>query len=86
MSQKKPLRRRLIRLSNDAETLTQRIEILRDDDQWSGSRSWDRIHYEAGLMMEFLLDVRGYDLGTVIPDSITREDTYAAMLEWHRGR
>ena len=71
---------------DDAETLTHRIEILRDDGQWSGPRSWDRIHYEVGLMMEFLLDVRGYDLGTVIPDSITREDTYAAMLEWHRGR
>jgi len=51
-----------------------------------GPRSWDRIHFEAGLLMEFLLDVRGYDLMTVLPDSVTREDTYAVMLEWHRGR
>jgi hypothetical protein len=38
------------------------------------------------LLRESLLDVRGYELVTVRPDSITREHTYAAMLEWHRGR
>jgi len=67
-------------------SLPQRIDILQDHQQWIDPRSWDRIHYEAGLLMEFLLDVRGYDLGTVIPDSISREDTHAAMLEWRRQR
>jgi hypothetical protein len=75
----------LIRVDS-AASLTQRIEILLDDEQWLGPRSWDRIHFEAGLLMEFLLDVRGHDLLTVLPDSIAREDTYAAMLEWHRGQ
>jgi hypothetical protein len=70
---------------DSAASLPHRIEILRDDEQWIGPRSWDRIHYEAGLLMEFLLDVRGHDLGSVIADSITREDTYSAMMDWHRG-
>ena len=72
--------------SDPAASLPSRIDVLLNDEQWIGPRSWDRIHYEAGLLMEFLLDVRGYDLGTVIPDSISREDTHAAMLEWRRQR
>jgi len=66
-------------------SLPHRIEILTDDEQWLGPRSWDRIHYEAGLLMEFLLDVRGYTLGAIIADSITRDDTYSAMMDWYRG-
>jgi len=71
----------LIREDSTA-SLPSRIEVLLADDLWLGPRSWDRIHYEAGLMMEFLLDVRGYDLRTVVSDSITYDDTHAAMLGW----
>ncbi len=69
-----------------ASSLPSRIEILLDDDLWLGPRSWDRIHYEAGLMMEFQLEVQGMDLRSVLADSVTREDTHTAMLEWFRGR
>ncbi len=71
---------------DSAASLPQRIEILLDDGQWLGPRSWDRIHFEAGLLVEFLLEVRDYDLVAVLPDRVAREDTYAAMLEWRRGR
>jgi hypothetical protein len=71
---------------DSAASLTQRIQVLLDDGRWLGPRSWDRVHFEAGLLMEFLLDVQGYDLMAVLPDSVTHEDTYAVMLEWHRGR
>ena len=67
-----------------AASLPKRIDILLDDDRWLGSRSWDRIHFEAGLLMEFFLDVRGYDLQRVVPDSITHDEAHAAMLEWRR--
>jgi len=70
--------------SDATASLPRRIDILLDDGQWLGPRSWDRIHYEAGLLTEFLLDVRGYDLQAVIPDSITHADTHAAMLGWYR--
>lgn len=63
--------------------LSHRIEILLDDARWPGPRSWDRIHYEAGLMVEFLLDVQGADLRSLISDQVTRDDTYSAMMEWY---
>jgi len=63
-------------------SLLRRVETFLDEGQWSSPRSWDRIHYEAGLLMEFLLDVRGLTLGTIVADSITRENTYTAMMEW----
>ena len=71
---------------DSAASFPRRVEVLLDDGQWSSPRSWDRIHYEAGLMMEFLLDVRGYTLEAILADSITREDAYAAMMEWSRER
>ena len=36
--------------------------------------------------MEFLLDVRGLELQAITADSVTREDTNAAMLEWYERR
>jgi hypothetical protein len=66
-------------------SLPHRIGILLEDGYWSGPRSWDRIHYEAGLLVEFLLDVRGVEFRDVIADSVTREITYEAMADWYRG-
>jgi hypothetical protein len=68
--------------ADSADSLSRRIETLLDDDQWIGPRSWDRIHYEAGLLMEFLLDIQGLELGSVLAENITREETYGAMLGW----
>jgi hypothetical protein len=67
--------------------LVSRIGILVDDARWtttpSGRRpGWDRVHYEAGLLVEFLLDVQGNSLEQVISDRVTRSDAYAAMMSW----
>jgi len=40
---------------------------------WDGERDWGRIHYEAGLLFEYLLDVKGYALEDIIADSVTRQ-------------
>jgi len=74
----------LIRTDSTA-SLPRRIEVLLDDGQWLGPRSWDRIHFEAGLLVEFLLDIQGHDLRAITADSVTRDHTHAAMLEWYRG-
>jgi hypothetical protein len=63
-------------------SLHARIGILLDDTQWLGPRSWDRIHYEAWLLVEYLLDVEGQEFRAVLADSITREATYASMIDW----
>lgn len=71
--------------------LVARIAILMDDTRWSvtppGRRpGWDRAHYEAGLLIEFLLDVQGISLEEVITDRVTRSETRSAMMTWRRGR
>jgi hypothetical protein len=69
--------------SNATASLESRIGILLDDDRWIGPRNWDRIHYKAGLMVEFLLDVQGMELRGILGDSVGRDDTDAARLEWY---
>jgi hypothetical protein len=68
-------------------SLVSRIEILGDDTQWTATPAgrrpgWDRMHYEAGLMVEFLLDVQGVPLERVVSDRVTKSDTYSAMMSW----
>ncbi len=68
-------------------SLVSRIGVLEDDTSWTktpvGRRpGWDRVHYEAGLLVEFLLDVQGVSPEELISDRVTRNDTYSAMISW----
>ncbi len=67
--------------------LVSRIEILEDDNRWTATPAgrrpgWDRVHYEAGILVEFLLDVRELSLEDVVSDRVTQSDTYSAMISW----
>jgi hypothetical protein len=67
--------------------LVYRIGVLNDDAQWTATPAgrrpgWDRVHYEAGLLIEFLLDVEGLSLEHVVSDRVTKSDTYSAMISW----
>ena len=71
-------------------SLVARVEILEDATLWSarpeGRRAgWDRLHYEAGLLVEFLLEVRGMSLEELIADRVTRSDARDAMFSWARN-
>ncbi|MFC1475434.1 hypothetical protein ACFLQW_00345 [Candidatus Zixiibacteriota bacterium] len=63
-------------------TLSNRFMVLNDDRAWRGRYGWDRIHYEAGLLVEFLIDVQNYRLDEIVADSITRDETLAALNAW----
>jgi hypothetical protein len=68
-------------------TLSQRTGVLNSDRAWKAisgwnKRPWDRIHYEAELLVEFLLDVQGYTFDEIVADSVTRDETLAAMMAW----
>ena len=63
-------------------TLKGRVRVLRDDWLWGAGSRWDRTHYEAGLLVEFLLDVQGYSLEQVICANVTKDETLAALIEW----
>ncbi|PKK83240.1 MAG: hypothetical protein CVT49_09545 [candidate division Zixibacteria bacterium HGW-Zixibacteria-1] len=67
-------------------SLPDRVAILNDDSIWGWKRGWDRIHYEAGLLVEFLLDVKGYTVEDIVADSVTSETTLTELLEWCRLR
>ena len=71
--------------ADSTTSLPERIEILLDDERWLGPRSWDRIHYEAGLLVEFLMEVESLDLRAVLDDRVTREATYSEMVVWSRA-
>ena len=71
-------------------SLRNRLDLLNNDQAWSttqgwSNRAWDRIHYEAGLLVEFLIDIQGYTLEDIVADSVTDGDTRAAMLAWAAG-
>ena len=75
----------LLRSDNTA-TLPRRIDILADGRYWDWQQRWDRRHYEAALMVEFLFDVQGYTLDDIVIDSVTSDSTRAAMAEWREGK
>jgi len=71
--------------------LDRRIGILLDDSQWRDTPpgrlpGWARIHYEAWLLMEYLLDVEGRNLEDVMADSVSKEATHAAMMQWYESQ
>ena len=68
--------------SDRAATLPRRIDILNDGRSWNAQQQWDRIHYEAELLVEFLFDVQSATLEDIVADSVTRDGTLAAMLAW----
>jgi len=72
--------------SDSAATLPHRIDLLADGENWGGQQRWDRMHYGAALMVEFLLDVRGYTLDDIVAENVTRDGTYAAMVEWREAQ
>lgn len=63
-------------------SLSNRFDILNNDSYWGIQRRWDRVHYEAGLLIEFLLDVRDYELEDIIADSVTRDRTLELLASW----
>lgn len=72
--------------SDTTATLPHRIDILADGRYWNWQQRWDRTHYESALMVEFLLDVQGYTLDDIVVDSVTRDGTYAAMVDWREAQ
>lgn len=66
-------------------TLPRRIDILLNDDYWF--RGYDRVreHYRAGLIIEYLSEIRDYDFGEIMDDSLSLDSAYDEMIEWRRN-
>lgn len=63
-----------------------RIGILHDDSIWGRHYGHDRRHYEAELLWEYLLDIKGYSIPDIVSDTVTREDVLREMTEWCKTR
>jgi hypothetical protein len=63
-------------------TIPDRIDIFLDDSAWNSTASTHRGHYVWGLMMEYLINVKGMSLEQVMAKSVTRETVYQEMIAW----
>jgi hypothetical protein len=63
-------------------SIPQRIDIYLDGAQWNSTSRTHRQHYIWGLMMEYLINVKGMSFEQVMADSITRENVYTEMMVW----
>jgi hypothetical protein len=63
-------------------SIQERIDIYLDGAQWNQAASTHRQHYIWGLMMEFLINVKGMSLEQVMADSVTRENVYQEIIAW----
>lgn len=63
-------------------SLPERIDIYLDDSRWNPTAEVHRPHYLWGLIMEYLINVRGLNFEQVMADSTTIENAYAEMMDW----
>jgi hypothetical protein len=66
-------------------TIPERIDIYLDDSQWNLTASTHRPHYIWGLMMEYLINVKGMSFEQVMADSVTKDRVYQEMMAWRES-
>jgi hypothetical protein len=66
-------------------SIQERIDIYLDDSRWNATAEVHRPHYLWGLMMEYLINVRGFDFEKAMADSVTKEEIYKAMMDWRKS-
>lgn len=66
-------------------SISERIDIYLDDSQWNQTAEVHRPHYVWGLMMEYLINVRGLNFEQVMADRITMENIYPEMMDWRKS-
>jgi hypothetical protein len=64
--------------------LRSRIELLLDDGYWGGSDSFARSMWESQLLVEFLGEVKGYNLTDIVSDQVAEASTREQMMAWYR--
>ncbi|MBU8923097.1 MAG: hypothetical protein KOO63_14860 [Bacteroidales bacterium] len=67
---------------DDGYTIQERIDIYLDDSQWNPTARIHRPHYIWGLLVEYLIDVRGLGFEQVMADSVTKDAVFQEMMAW----
>jgi hypothetical protein len=63
-------------------SIPERIDIYVDDSQWNATARTHRPHYIWGLMMEYLINVKGMSFEQVMADSVIKDVVYKDMMMW----
>ena len=66
-------------------SVPERIDVYLDDSWWNSTTEVHRPHYVWGLMMEYLINIRGLNFEQVMSDSITKEDIFPEMMNWRKS-
>jgi hypothetical protein len=66
-------------------SIPERIDIYLDDSRWNPTAEVHRPHYVWGLMMEYLINVRGLNFEQVMADTLTYENIYQEMMDWRKS-
>lgn len=65
-------------------SVPERIDVYLDDYQWNNTAAVMRDHYIWGLMMEYMINIKGMSLEEVMAESTTRAQIYQEMIAWYR--
>ena len=71
--------------SDSGYSIPERIDIYLDDSRWNPVAEVHRPHYVWGLMMEYLINVRGLEFDEVMADGVIKENTYREMMDWRKS-
>ncbi|NNF35359.1 MAG: hypothetical protein HKN68_14710 [Saprospiraceae bacterium] len=71
--------------SDSGYTIHERIDIYLDDSMWNPTAKVHRPHYIWGLMMEYLINVKGLSFEQVMDNSILKENVYQEMMNWRKS-
>jgi len=63
-------------------SISERIDIYLDDSQWNPTAEVHRSHYIWGLMMEYLINVKGLTFDQVMADSVISANVYQEIMIW----
>jgi len=67
-------------------TIQERIDIYLDRSAWNPTAIIHRPHYLWGLIMEYLINVKGLSLNEVMADNITIDVVYQELMTWRESR
>lgn len=74
-----------VALRDSGYSIPERIDIYLDDSRWNPTAKVHRPHYVWGLMMEYLINVRGLNFEQVMADSVNNENIYPEMMDWRKS-
>ena len=65
-------------------SIPERIDIFLNDSRWNPVAELHRAHYGWGLMMEYLINVRGLTFDQVMAEGVIHENIYREMMDWRK--